>query len=89
MCHNIISCKLRSFGFEGNRLLWFISFLSNKTILTLVGSTLCSSDPLPSGVVQGIGSLLFVLHVNDVEKNSSNSATTKLFADDLKLCTEL
>ena len=91
VCHNKLFCKLRSLGIEGNLLSWIISFLSNRTIRTLVGSALSNSCPLRSGVVQGscIGPLLFVLYVNDVEKMFSNSTTTKLFADDLKLYTEL
>ena len=91
VCHNKLFCKSRSLGIEGNLLSWIISFLSNRTIRTLVGSALSNSCPLRSGVVQGccIGPLLFVLFVNDVEKMFSNSTTTKLFADDLKLYTEL
>ena len=50
---------------------------------------LSHSCPLRSGVVQGIGPLLFVLYVNDVEKMFSNSTTTNLFADGLKSYTEL
>ena len=69
---------------------WIISFLSNRTMRTLVGSALSNSCPLRSGLVQGscIGPVLFVLCVNDVDKMFSNSTTTKLFADDLKLYTE-
>ena len=67
------------------------NFISNRTIRTLVGSALSNSCPLGSGVVQGsyIGPLLFVLYVNYVEKMFLNSTTTKYFADDLKLYTEL
>ena len=95
MCHNKHFCKLRSLGIEGDLLSWIISFLSNRTIRTLVGSALSNSCPLRSGVVQGscISPLLFVLYVNviycivlyvnDVEKMFSNCTTTKLFADDL------
>ena len=38
VCHNKLFGKLRSLGIEGNLLSWIISFLSNRTIRTLVGS---------------------------------------------------
>ena len=40
-----------------------------------------------SGVPQGsgLGPILFIIYVNDLEDVLSNKATFKLFADDLKL----
>ena len=72
--------------------MWVTSFLSARTICTMVGSALSSSRPLRSGVVQGscIGPLLFVLNVSDVGKKIfSFNTISRMFADDLRLCTEL
>ena len=51
VCHNKLFWKWRSLGIEDNLLSWIISFLSNRTIRTLVGSALSNSCPFRSGVV--------------------------------------
>ena len=56
-----------------------------------MGSTLSSSSRVVSGVPQGrvLGPVLFILFINDVTDCISHSATVKLFADYLKLYSEI
>ena len=68
-----------------------LRFLCNRTQSVRVGSTLSSSSRVVSGVPQGsvLGPVLFILFINDVTDCVSHSATVKLFADDLKLYSEI
>ena len=58
---------------------------------TRVGNSLSGNCNLTSGVVQGscIGPLLFVLYINDVVNMFNNAIESKLYADDLKLYSEI
>ena len=56
-----------------------------------MGSALSGEIQLTSGVVQGscIGPLLFVLFINDVVQAVGYSCHSKIYADDLKIYTEV
>ena len=87
MPHNLLLLKLQLHGITGPLLLWMQSYLSErKQRVVLEGA---SSDWLPvtSGVPQGsiLGSLLFLVYVNDVPSCIINNSNIALFADDSKL----
>ena len=78
--------KLCEFGFGGNLLQWFYSYLSGRfQRVTVLGET---SDPLPvsSGVHQGsiLSPALFVIYVNDLPDTVERSHVA-VFADDTKV----
>ena len=83
--------KLSSYGIHGNLLFWISSFLSNRLQRVRVGSALSGTCKVTSGVPQGsvIGCLLFNLYINDITDSLDSTTTSKIFADDLKIYTEL
>ena len=83
--------KLSSYGIHGNLLFWISSFLSNRLQRVRVGSALSGTCSVTSGVPQGsvIGCLLFNLYINDITDSLDSTTTSKIFADDLKIYTEL
>jgi hypothetical protein len=89
--HSKLIQKLIAYGIEGNLLFWIKSFLSNRTQSVKVGSKLSFISSVTSGVPQGsvLGPLLFNIFINDITDNFDNKVTSKLFADDIKLYTDL
>ena len=89
--HSKLIHKLKSYGISGNLLFWLQSFLTARTQCVRVGSALSNTCSVSSGVPQGsvVGALLFLLFINDISDNFDNSITTKLFADDLKIYTDI
>ena len=89
--HDVLIQKLRNnYGFGGNLLRWFRSYLTNrKQRVTVLGAT---SNPLSvtSGVPQGsiLGPALFLLYVNDLPSTVKSSQVV-MFADDTKLFKEI
>ncbi|MFZ2538339.1 MAG: reverse transcriptase family protein [Oscillospiraceae bacterium] len=83
--------KLDGYGINGNLLFWIKAFLFSRTQSVRVGSHLSSICSVSSGVPQGsvLGPILFLLFINDVADNFHNNVSSKLFADDIKLYTEL
>ena len=90
--HTKLIHKLSSYGIKDNLLLWIRAFLSNRSqivrVNTSLSRTICS---VSSGIPQGscLGPLLFNLFINDVTDHLSPLIKAKLFADDLKIYTEL
>jgi len=86
LCH-----KLSAYGICGNLLTWIMHLLTSRIQNTRVGSSMSESAQLCSGVVQGscLGPLLFVLYINDVTSVISDKCKCKLYADDLKLYSEI
>ena len=83
--------KLIGYGISRNILHWISSFLSNRNQCVRVNSSLSHWLPVISGVPQGsvLGPLLFNLYINDLTDNFSVNVHAKMFADDLKLYSEL
>ena len=87
--HERLLLKLKGYGIEGSLLQWFRIFLTNRQQRLVLGSTFSSWTRVRSGVPQGtiLGSILFLIYVNDVSSNISSSI--KMFADDTKVYREI
>ena len=83
--------KLKSYGIDGILLDWVANFLSGRSHCTKVGNVYSSFQCIYSGVVQGscLGPLLFLVYINDVLDIFKSPVNCKLYADDVKLYTEL
>ena len=88
--HKRLLSRLRDFGFVGNILKWFSSYLDNRYQQTTAFGV--TSEPLlvTSGVPQGSipGPMLFLLYGNDLTSAVTDS-NIKMFADDKKLFKEI
>jgi hypothetical protein len=91
VCYNKLLFKLEHYGITGDLLRWIGGFITGRTQRTKVGSAVSDEVQLTSGVVQGscIGPLLFVLYINDVVQIIGDSCRRKIYADDLKIYTEV
>ena len=80
--HNILLKKLQKLGIEGHTLRWLQAFLSNRSQRVIVNGKLSSPHTVISGVPQGsvIGPLLFLVLINDIDKNTKYSSVSS-FAD--------
>ena len=83
--------KLRGYGVQFELLGWISSFLEHRSQRVMVGSALSGAVPVRSGVVQGsvLGPLLFICFINDVTSTLDGNASYQLYADDLKLYSEV
>ena len=89
--HSKLITKLTSYGIRGNLLFWIQAFLTDRTQCVLVGSSFSSYRPVRSGVPQGsvLGPVLFNIFINDVTDSFDPDIKAKLFADDIKLYTQI
>ena len=89
--HSKFLLKLSAYGFSGNLYLWIKAFLSDRKQLVRINSSCSSICSVLSGVIQGsvLGPLLFNVFIDDVTDTLDNDTTAKLFADDLKLYTNI
>jgi len=83
--------KLKSYGIDGVLLEWIADFLSERIHCTRVGNAMSSFRFIRSGVVQGscLGPLLFIIFINDITDIFTTGITCKLYADDVKVYTEV
>jgi hypothetical protein len=89
--HQKLVTKLIAYGIDGLLLEWIRSFLSNRLQFVSINYILSTPCTVTSGVPQGsvLGPLLFLIFINDVCDIASGTVFTKLFADDLKIYTEV
>lgn len=82
----ILLVKLESYGVKDRELRWFREFLSNRTQRTKVGKSVSDALRIDLGVPQGsvLGTLLFSIYINDINKVLVNCKVA-VFADDTLL----
>jgi exonuclease III len=75
--------KLEKLNFDRNAIRWFLSFLSDRTQKTKIGSCFSDEIDVEIGVPQGskLSNLLFLLYINDIEK-IDDLAEFVMYADD-------
>ena len=89
--HSKLYLKLIASGITGDLLDWIHDFLTNRLQAVRVANSTSSFRPVLSGVPQGsvLGPLLFLIYINDIVDIFGRGLTVKLYADDVKLYTEI
>ena len=85
--HEKLIHKLNSYGISGNLLHWIKNFLTSRSQTVRIGSAFSNSCPVSSGIPQGsvLGPILFILFVNEIADPFGQSVKSKLFADNIKI----
>ena len=83
--HEGLIVKLKQNGISGNLLMLFENYLHNKKQRVVLNGSFSDYSVIESGVPQGsvLGPLLFLIYINDLEKNIKSNI--KFFADDTML----
>ena len=84
--HQILLNKLKFYGLQQSEYNWFQAYLSNRKQQVYVNGVASDSCVISTGVPQGsiLGSLLFIIFINDLPKIST-FFSTRLYADDTSL----
>ena len=85
--HQLLTHKLKLFGFSGILLNWFANYLHNRYQRVVIEGQSSNCLPAISGVPQGsiLGPILFLLYSNDIGDDLSKDTKIALFADDAKI----
>ena len=83
--HDRLIFKLEQNGISGNLLRLFRNYLSNRKERVVINGSYSDYSSIESGVPRGsvLGPLLFLVYINDLERNIKSNI--KLFADDAML----
>ena len=85
--HHLLLHKLRSFGFNGTLYHWLCSYVNNQKQRVVINGEHSEWCNVTWGVPRGsiLGSILFLLYINDLVDCISNNSEVALFADDVKI----
>ena len=85
--HDGLIFKLKQNGVSGSLLMFFQNYLNNRKQRVVLNGSYSSYSTVQSGVPQGSvlgpGPLLFLIYINDLERNIKSNV--KFFADDIML----
>ena len=83
--HDGLIFKMRQNGISGNLLKLFQNYLGNRKQRVVLNGFLSDYSSIDAGIPQGsvLGPLLFLIYINDLEKNVKSNV--KMFADDTML----
>ena len=86
--YNKLFYKLNKLGFSKHTLLWFQSYLSNRTQIVNLNGAISHQLDMNLGDPQGsiLSPILFLLYVNDINNCDTNAKFVK-FADDTTVIT--
>lgn len=89
--HSILLSKLAGYGIHGSLLKWIESYLQGRGLLVKYRNSVSRAINMSSGVPQGslLAPFLFTLFVNDIGSVLDIQVKCLMFADDIKLFSEI